>query len=348
MCSRAGRVTARAPRSAMTWRSPARAAARAASRERSRGRRRPSRGRRPPPSSRARRPSATQLKRAPQCHWHLRVLARHRTVLRRGAPARSPPPSRRRTPRLALGDSDAQPRGDGRDEDHADHHVADARRHRPGHGAQRDAAQRARGVSLAPSRTRPASDPSSPPAPARSSATFTPADTARYASADSDAQPRGDGRDEDHADHHVADARAIVQGTRRQRDAAQRARGVSLALAYSPASGPSSPRHPHALRHLHAGGHARYASVTATAQPRVTAATKTTPTITWPTPAAIGPRARRSARRSSTRAASVTGTFAYSPGIGTVLAAARTTLSATFTPADATRYISATTAAAWW
>ena len=72
-----------------------------------------------------------------------------------------------------------------------------------------------------------------------------------------------------------------------------------------------------------------------------TTVTRTTPTITWPTPAPIVQgTALGSTQLNAT--ASVQGTFAYSPGAGTVLAAGTHTLNTTFTPADATRYTTAT------
>ena len=58
--------------------------------------------------------------------------------------------------------------------------------------------------------------------------------------------------------------------------------------------------------------------------------------------AAAGARSRsgrRSARRSSTRAASVPGTFAFDPPAGTVLQPGTHTLSATFTPASTADYV---------
>ena len=70
-------------------------------------------------------------------------------------------------------------------------------------------------------------------------------------------------------------------------------------------------------------------------------ATKTTPTITWPAPAAITQgTALTSTQLNAT--ASVPGTFAYNPAAGTVLAAGTYTLKVTFTPADTALYNSAT------
>jgi sugar lactone lactonase YvrE len=66
-----------------------------------------------------------------------------------------------------------------------------------------------------------------------------------------------------------------------------------------------------------------------------------TPTITWTTPAAITyGTALSSAQLDAT--ASVAGGFSYNPPLGTVLSVGQHTLSATFTPTDATDYTSAT------
>jgi hypothetical protein len=64
---------------------------------------------------------------------------------------------------------------------------------------------------------------------------------------------------------------------------------------------------------------------------------KATPVITWATPAAITYGTVLSATQLDATA-SVPGTFAYTPLSGTVLAAGSQTLSATFTPTDATDY----------
>jgi MBG domain (YGX type)/Chitobiase/beta-hexosaminidase C-terminal domain/FG-GAP-like repeat/Abnormal spindle-like microcephaly-assoc'd, ASPM-SPD-2-Hydin/NHL repeat len=69
--------------------------------------------------------------------------------------------------------------------------------------------------------------------------------------------------------------------------------------------------------------------------------TQATPTITWATPAAITYGTALSATQLSATA-SVAGTFAYTPAAGRVLAAGTQTLSATFTPTDATDYTTAT------
>ena len=72
---------------------------------------------------------------------------------------------------------------------------------------------------------------------------------------------------------------------------------------------------------------------------------KTTPTITWANPAAISYGTALSTTQLNA-AASVPGTFAYTPAAGTVLnAGAGQTLSVTFTPTDTTHYNTATATA---
>ena len=61
--------------------------------------------------------------------------------------------------------------------------------------------------------------------------------------------------------------------------------------------------------------------------------TKATPTITWPTPAAISYGTALSAAQLNAKA-SVPGSFVYAPAAGEVLPAGTHTLSATFTPRD--------------
>ncbi len=67
---------------------------------------------------------------------------------------------------------------------------------------------------------------------------------------------------------------------------------------------------------------------------------KPVPTITWPTPAAIVYGTALGATQLDA-AASVPGTFAYSPAAGTVFTAGQHTLSAVFTPNDSTDFSSA-------
>ena len=72
-----------------------------------------------------------------------------------------------------------------------------------------------------------------------------------------------------------------------------------------------------------------------------TTSVKTTPTITWATPAAITYGTALSSTQLDATA-SVPGTFTYTPAAGTVLAAGSQLLSVTFTPTDTTDYNTAT------
>ena len=70
-------------------------------------------------------------------------------------------------------------------------------------------------------------------------------------------------------------------------------------------------------------------------------APRTTPTITWPTPASIVQGTALSATQLNATA-SVAGAFAYSPAAGTVLSVGTRTLAVTFTPTNTTLYTTAT------
>ncbi len=85
-----------------------------------------------------------------------------------------------------------------------------------------------------------------------------------------------------------------------------------------------------------------YTTATSSVSITVNAATKTTPTITWATPAAVPVGTALSATQLDATA-SVAGTFVYSPAAGYVLSSAGTVmLSVTFTPTDTTDYTTAT------
>jgi hypothetical protein len=71
------------------------------------------------------------------------------------------------------------------------------------------------------------------------------------------------------------------------------------------------------------------------------APTKTTPTVTWPTPAPIA-QGTPLGQTQLNAVASVPGTFAYNPAAGTILSAGTHTLKTTFTPADSSAYNTAT------
>ena len=86
---------------------------------------------------------------------------------------------------------------------------------------------------------------------------------------------------------------------------------------------------------------ADYNSATASVSLTVTAPIKTTPTITWASPAAVAVGTALSSTQLDATA-SVPGSFSYSPAAGTVESAVGTvTLSVTFTPTNTTEYNSA-------
>ena len=69
---------------------------------------------------------------------------------------------------------------------------------------------------------------------------------------------------------------------------------------------------------------------------------KTTPTITWATPAAFTYGTALSSTQLNASAGSVAGAFTYSPAAGAILGAGSQTLGVTFTPSDTTLYNTAT------
>ncbi len=89
------------------------------------------------------------------------------------------------------------------------------------------------------------------------------------------------------------------------------------------------------------GGNAPYTASTSSAQPLTLTVVRTTPVISWTTPAAITYGTALSAAQLDATA-SVPGTFVYSPPSGTVLTAGSQTLNVTFTPTDTTDYNAAT------
>jgi hypothetical protein len=82
-------------------------------------------------------------------------------------------------------------------------------------------------------------------------------------------------------------------------------------------------------------------SVTISQDAATTTTTKTTPTLTWATPAAITQGTPLSATQLNATA-NVAGTFVYNPAAGTVLAAGTFSLKTTFYPTDTSRYATAT------
>jgi Flp pilus assembly CpaE family ATPase len=109
-------------------------------------------------------------------------------------------------------------------------------------------------------------------------------------------------------------------------------------FAYTPAVGEMLPAGTHTLSVLFTPNDtAGYTTAQATVLLTVT---KATPVITWATPAPISYGAALSAAQFNA-AASIQGKFTYTPAAGEVLTAGTHTLTATFTPADATDYSTA-------
>ena len=128
---------------------------------------------------------------------------------------------------------------------------------------------------------------------------------------------------------------SIVYGTALDATQLNATASVSGKFVYIPAAGAV----------LSAGTHTPSATFTPTDTENYTAAqaavsltvAKATPAITWPAPAPIVYGTALSATELNAKA-SVSGRFVYTPAAGEVLAAGTHTLSATFTPTDATDY----------
>ena len=136
---------------------------------------------------------------------------------------------------------------------------------------------------------------------------------------------------------------AITQGTALSATQLNATASVAGTFAYSPAAGTVLATGTHTLTATFTPADTtRYNTATASTVLVVNAAPrKTTPTLSWPTPAAITQGTALSATQLNA-SASVAGTFVYSPAAGTVLATGTHTLTATFTPTDTTLYNTAT------
>jgi hypothetical protein len=134
---------------------------------------------------------------------------------------------------------------------------------------------------------------------------------------------------------------AITQGTPLGSTQLNAAANVPGTFAYSPSAGTVLAAGTYTLKTTFTPADTALYT-TATAQTTLTVnPPPTTPVITWPAPAPITQgTALGSTQLNAT--ASVPGTFVYNPAAGTVLAAGTYTLKTTFTPADTTRYTTAT------
>jgi hypothetical protein len=114
---------------------------------------------------------------------------------------------------------------------------------------------------------------------------------------------------------------------------------VAGTISYSPAAGTVLAAGSHSLLATFTPASANYATVTIE---KFITVTKATPAISWNAPSGIvyGTALSSSQLNASSSAA---GSFAYSPGVGTVLGAGSQTLSLTFTPTDSANYNPVTT-----
>ncbi len=112
---------------------------------------------------------------------------------------------------------------------------------------------------------------------------------------------------------------------------------ISNGTATTVVSGLTAGSHTVSAAYTSSNGYASSSSTTATLM-----VGQATPTVTWITPAAITYGTPLSATQLDATA-SVSGTFVYSPGSGTVLGARSQLLSVLFTPADTTDYTPVTT-----
>ena len=134
---------------------------------------------------------------------------------------------------------------------------------------------------------------------------------------------------------------AITQGTALGATQLNATASVPGTFVYTPAAGTVLPAGTHTLRAAFTPANTtRYTTATAVTALVVTVP-RTTPTVSWATPAAITQGTALSAAQLNATA-SVPGTFVYAPAAGTVLAAGTHTLGVTFTPTDATLYTTAT------
>jgi hypothetical protein len=135
---------------------------------------------------------------------------------------------------------------------------------------------------------------------------------------------------------------AIAQGTALSATQLNAAAKFAGSFLYSPPAGTVLPAGTHTLSvRFTPADTTLYNTVAAYRSLVVNATTKITPYIAWATPAAITQGTPLGATQLNA-AAKFAGAFVYSPPAGTVLAAGTHTLRVTFTPADPTRYTTAT------
>ena len=174
------------------------------------------------------------------------------------------------------------------------------------------------------------------------SLTFTPADTTRYNTATASTTITVNPAPKTTPVITWPAPAAITQGTALSNTQLTATASVPGTFVYTPAAGTVLATGTHTLSLTFTPADTtRYNTATASTTITVNPAPKTTPVITWPAPAAITQGTALS-NTQLTATASVPGAFVYTPAAGTVLATGTHTLSLTFTPADTTRYNTAT------
>ena len=139
----------------------------------------------------------------------------------------------------------------------------------------------------------------------------------------------------------MADTAPVTQGTALSATQLNAAAKFAGSFAYSPAAGTVLAAGTHTLSVTFTPADTSLYTTATASTTLVVTVPRTTPTVSWATPAAITQGTALSATQLNATA-SVPGTFLYAPAAGTVLAAGTHTLGATFTPADTTRYTTAT------
>jgi hypothetical protein len=179
-----------------------------------------------------------------------------------------------------------------------------------------------------------------PAGPQKLSVTFTPTDTAQYATVTASVTLTV----EPLATPAItwSAPTAITYGTLLSTTQLDATESVPGTFVYSPAQGAVIPAGTQTLSVTFTPSDTNHAAVQASVSITVNQAT---PALSWATPTAITYGTQLSGAQLKA-SASVPGSYAYSPAVGTVLTAGTHTLSVTFTPTDTTDYTSASTSVA--
>ncbi|HEX5234143.1 MAG TPA: hypothetical protein VFW25_02305 [Silvibacterium sp.] len=174
--------------------------------------------------------------------------------------------------------------------------------------------------------------------------TFTPSDTANYDTANKSVSLVVNKKTDSRSTPSITwpTPAAITYGTPLSSKQLDATASVAGTFAYSPAAGSVPPAGDDVLvATFTPTNSSKYNTTSASVTLVVNQKSKSTPTITWPTPSAITYGTALSSKQLDA-SASVAGSFAYSPAAGTVPAVGTDTLSVTFTPTDTTSYNTAT------